>query len=83
MESFRGMAQLVARMHGVHEAVGSSPATPTKFYEQINYLDRHLYRFNSRWVGAAAVARLSFFIFRNYFFHDWWAGRDRGRISNK
>ena len=23
------MAQLVARMHGVHEAVGSSPATPT------------------------------------------------------
>lgn len=26
----RGMAQLVARMHGVHEAVGSSPATPTK-----------------------------------------------------
>ena len=26
----RGIAQLVARMHGVHEAVGSSPATPTK-----------------------------------------------------
>ena len=24
------MAQLVARMHGVHEAVGSSPTTPTK-----------------------------------------------------
>ena len=29
------MAQLVARMHGVHEAVGSSPATPTKNYYMI------------------------------------------------
>ncbi len=24
------MAQLVARVHGVHEVVGSNPATPTK-----------------------------------------------------
>lgn len=29
------MAQLVARMHGVHEAVGSSPATPTKDFNDI------------------------------------------------
>ena len=27
----RAIAQLVARMHGVHEVVGSSPASPTKF----------------------------------------------------
>ncbi len=29
-KAFRGVAQLVARMAGGHEAVGSSPATPTK-----------------------------------------------------
>gem|GEM_PF-3183041 len=31
------MAQLVARMHGVHEAVGSNPTSPTKVkLKQIN-----------------------------------------------
>ncbi len=28
----RAIAQLVARLHGVQEAVGSSPASPTIFY---------------------------------------------------
>ena len=33
--SFRGVAQLVARMAGGHEVVGSSPATPTIDKEQL------------------------------------------------
>lgn len=32
-KNYRGIAQLAARMHGVHEALGSNPSTPTNdFY---------------------------------------------------
>ena len=30
--NLRGLAQLVARMHGVHEATGSNPVSPIKFW---------------------------------------------------
>ena len=40
------MAQLVARMHGEHEAVGSSPTSPTREGKKIMVFHRPLDRFD-------------------------------------
>lgn len=46
----RAMAQLVARMHGVHEAVGSNPTSPT----MENSLSSEFFVFGSLWADADA-----------------------------